>query len=205
MICVVGLTGGIGCGKSAAAAYFATLGAAVIDTDVIAHELTAANGKATEPIRAAFGTGILTPAGALDRTAMRERVFADAAARKRLEAILHPLIRAECDIRISRAASADFFSYALLVVPLLVESGDYRKRVSRVCVIDCPQESQITRTMTRSDLSRAEVLAIMSAQASREERLAAADDIIDNSADIARLHAQIDLLHERYRKLATIY
>jgi dephospho-CoA kinase len=199
MTFVVGLTGGIGSGKSAAAERFAAHGAAIVDTDAIAHELTAPGGAAIEPIRAAFGAALLTPAGALDRQAMRRLVFADPAARKRLEAILHPLIRAESEARISRLTHAE---YAILVVPLLIETGEYRARVDRVCVVDCPVELQIERVMARNGLSREEVEKIIAAQASREQRLACADDVIDNSRGLEELDAQVAQLDERYLALA---
>jgi dephospho-CoA kinase len=199
---VVGLTGGIGSGKSAAAERFAALGAAIVDTDVIAHELTAAGGAGIAPIRAAFGAEVLTPEGALDRVAMRRIAFADPAARTRLEAILHPLIRAESETR-CRLASADF-PYVVLVVPLLVESGNYRARVDRVCVVDCPEAIQLERVMARSGLSRTDAQAIMAAQASRAVRLAAADDVIDNTLELVELDAQVAALHEKYREMAKI-
>jgi dephospho-CoA kinase len=201
MTFVVGLTGGIGSGKSAAADRFAARGAVVVDTDVIARELTAPGGAGIAPLHAAFGAELLTSDGALDRTQMRRIAFADPSARARLEAILHPLIRAESEMRIRRLASADF-PYVLLVVPLLVESGNYRERVDRVCVIDCPEEIQLERVMGRSGLSRADAQAIIAAQASRTQRLAAADDIIDNAAGLPALDAQIDALHEKYREMA---
>jgi dephospho-CoA kinase len=199
---VVGLTGGVGSGKSAAAERFAALGAAIVDTDVIAHELTAAGGAGIAPIRAAFGDAVLTPEGALNRSAMRQIAFADSAARARLEAILHPLIRAESAAR-CRLASAEF-PYVVLVVPLLVESGNYRERVDRVCVVDCPEAIQQERVMSRSGLSRAETQAIMAAQASRAARLAVADDVIDNTVGLAELDAQVAALHEKYREMAKI-
>lgn len=197
---VVGLTGGVGSGKSAAAERFAALGAAIVDTDAIAHELTAAGGAGIAPIRAAFGDAVLTPEGALDRAVMRRIVFADPAARTRLEAILHPLIRTESEAR-CRLVSADF-PYGVLVVPLLIESGGYRDRVDRVCVVDCPEAIQLERVMARSGLSRADVQAIMAAQASRKKRRAAADDVIDNAQGLAKLAAQIATLHEKYREMA---
>lgn len=202
---VVGLTGGIGSGKSAAAEYFAALGAAVVDTDAISHALTASGGAAIEPISAAFGPTVLTPGGALDRVAMRQRVFSDPAERVRLESILHPLIRAASEQEIRRlfdnTASADF-PYVVLVVPLLVESGAYRDRVDRVLAIDCPEETQIERTMARSALRRDEVEAIMATQATRQERLSVADDVIINDAGLDKLQAQIALLDARYRQRA---
>ena len=198
---IVGLTGGIGSGKSAAAGQFAALGAALVDTDAIAHDLTGPGGAALAAIRASFGAGMLTAAGALDRAAMRQRVFADAGERRRLEAILHPLIRAEVEARICRFASADF-PYVVLVVPLLAETGSYRERVDRVLVVDCPVALQIERVMARNGMTRAEVETILQAQATREARLAIADDVIANDGGLDRLAAQVAGLHARYRDLA---
>lgn len=203
MTWVVGLTGGIGSGKSAAAEHFRTCGAVIIDTDVIAHELTTAGGTAIALLRETFGTAILTPEGALDRAAMRRRVFADPQERTRLEAILHPLIRAESEARLRRLAGTDF-CYAVLVVPLLAETGRYRERVNRICVVDCTEETQIARVQARNGLDRETVLAIMAAQAGRAERRSIADDIIDNDGDLDALHAQVDRLHAHYRQLATV-
>lgn len=197
---IVGLTGGIGSGKSAAADIFAELGAAVVDADAIAHELTAPGGAAIESIRAAFGDEMIGANGALDRAAMRKRVFADAEAKVRLEAILHPMIRAEVDRRIGEARAP----YVVLVVPLLVESGSYRQRVQRVAVVDCPEETQVARVMARSGLSTQEARAIMAAQVSRAERLAAADDVIDNGGDLAGLRAQVEALHRRYVEITQV-
>lgn len=199
MSIVVGLTGGIGSGKSTAADAFAALGARIIDTDVIAHQLSASGGEAIAALRAAFGASIITPDGALDRTAMRRRVFADPAERAQLEAILHPLIRAASAAEIERAAGVD---YCVLVVPLLVESGDYLGRVDRVAVVDCPEEMQITRVMARNQLSRTEAEAILAAQASRAARLAVADDVICNNGSLAALQARIAELDLLYRVLA---
>jgi dephospho-CoA kinase len=200
---IVGLTGGIGSGKSAAAACFADHGVALIDTDVIARELTAADGAAIAPIVATFSATVLNAEGALDRAAMRQRAFADLAVRTRLEGILHPLIRAESERQVCRLASADFsFPYIVLVVPLLVESGVYRDRIGRVAVVDCPEEMQIARVMARNGLSRAEVLAIMAAQASRAERLAAADDVIVNDAGLDKLRDQVARAHAAYLAMA---
>lgn len=202
MTFVVGLTGGIGSGKSAAADCFAALGTPVVDTDAIAHALTAAGGAALPPIRAAFGADVLTAAGTLDRAALRRRVFADPAERARLEAILHPLIRAASAAQVrNAAASAPDASYVILVVPLLVESHSYRDRVDRVAVVDCPAETQVARVMARSGLERAEVLAIMAAQAERAARLAIADDVIDNAAGLAELQQQIAALHLKYLQM----
>ncbi len=200
MTFIVGLTGGIGSGKSAAAKLFEELGAAVVDTDAIAHELTAPGGAAVAPIRAAFGDEVVAPNGALERPAMRRKVFADAQAKGRLEAILHPMIRAEAD----RRSAAVRAPYVVLVVPLLVESGGYRSRVQRVTVVDCPEEVQVARVMSRSGLSAEEARAIMAAQVSREARLAVADDVIDNGGELAALRPQIEALHRRYLEMAAV-
>lgn len=200
MTFIVGLTGGIGSGKSTVAERFAALGAASVDTDVIARELTAPGGAGIAPIRAVFGDRVIATDGALDRAAMRRIAFSDPAARARLESILHPLIRAESELRCRLASTGS--PYVVLVVPLLVESGGYRERVDRVCVVDCPEEIQIARVAARSGLSRAEILAIMAAQASRAARLAAADDVIDNAQGLAELDAQVGVLHALYCTLA---
>ena len=200
MTFIVGLTGGIGSGKSAAATLFEEFGAAVVDTDAIAHELTAPGGTAIAPIRAAFGDEAVAPNGALDRAAMRRKVFTDAQAKGRLEAILHPMIRAEADRR-SAAARAP---YVVLVVPLLVESGGYRSRVQRIAVVDCPEAVQVARVMSRSGLSAGEARAIMAAQVGREARLAVADDVIDNGGELAALRPQIEALHRHYLEMAAV-
>jgi len=195
---VVGLTGGIGSGKSAAAQVFEGLGATVIDTDAIAHALTGAGGAAIAPIRAAFGADYITAEGALARARMRELVFADAAKKSSLEAILHPLIRQRSGELVRAARSP----YVILMVPLLVESGDYRGRCQRILVVDCPEELQVERVVTRSGISAAQVRAIMATQASRAARIAAADDVIDNSRDPAHLRREVEALHRRYLQLA---
>lgn len=195
---IVGLTGGIGSGKSAAAEAFATLGIVIVDTDAIAHELTAAGGEAMPGIVAQFGTSMQRPDGALDRDAMRRKVFADPDARLQLEALLHPLIRRDSAIRCAQADSP----YVILAVPLLIESGDYRKRCNRICVVDCAPEVQLARVIQRSGLTPAQVEAIMAAQIGRAERLAAADDVIDNSGTLAELHARVRGLDRLYHQLA---
>jgi len=195
---VVGLTGGIGSGKSAAADLFAARGALLVDTDQIAHQLTAAGGAAMEAIRQAFGNGVVGPDGALNRAAMRALAFEDPDARKRLEAILHPMIRAESE-RLCLAATAP---YVVLVVPLLIESGTYRQRVRRLCVVDCPEAVQVARVMQRSGLEERQVRAIMAAQATRAERLTAADDVIDNGGGYEQLAAQVERLHAAWLQLA---
>ena len=195
---VVGLTGGIGSGKSTVADLFVAHGAALVDTDAIAHELTGPGGGAMAAIRAAFGDGVVDARGALDRAAMRRLVFADAAARQRLEAILHPLIREESARRCAAAAAP----YVILAVPLLVESGTYRERVDRVLVVDCSEAAQIARVMARSGLEEAQARAILAAQASRAERLAVADDVVDNGGAPTALPTQVARLHQEYLQRA---
>lgn len=194
----VGLTGGIGSGKSTVADLFAARGAAVIDTDLIAHHLTAADGAAIESIRAAFGAAFITSDGALNRQKMRETIFANPAEKKRLEAILHPLIRTATE----NAAEQAQGSYLLFVVPLLVESGIWKQRVSRVLVVDCTEELRIRRVMQRNTLTAQQVQAIIATQTPPATRLAAADDVIINDSDTAALIPQVQRLHEQYVSLA---
>lgn len=194
----IGLTGGIGSGKSTVADLFAAHGAAVIDTDLITHQLTAAGGRAIEAIKLAFGADFITASGAMDRAKMRVAVFANPSEKKRLETILHPLIREETEYAAAQAESA----YLLFVVPLLVESGLWKQRVSRVLTIDCSEEIQIRRVMQRNKLTEPQVRAIMATQAPREARLAAADDIIVNENDTAALIPQVQRLHDLYVSLA---
>jgi dephospho-CoA kinase len=196
MTFVVGLTGGIGSGKSAAAEEFARLGATVVDTDAIARELTESNGAALSEIRRLFGAEFVSASGAMDREKMRSRVFADPAAKQVLERLLHPMIREESARRIAAARGA----YVIHVVPLLIESPDYRRRVDRVLVIDCPEETQLARVRQRSRLADDEIRAIMHTQVSRAERLAAADDVIDNRGDLDALRKQVTALDRKYRQ-----
>ena len=196
---VVGLTGGIGSGKSAAADEFARLGAAVVDTDAIAHELTGPSGPAIAGIRRIFGPEFISEADALNREKMRELVFRDPAQKKRLEALLHPLIRAETGRRTAAASGP----YVVQVVPLLVESADFRGRVDRVLVVDCPEALQVARVRQRSKLPEDEVRRIIASQIKRETRLAAADDVIDNSDTIAALQQHVRKLHEKYLAAAS--
>ncbi|HOL65614.1 MAG TPA: dephospho-CoA kinase [Accumulibacter sp.] len=200
MTYIVGLTGGIGSGKSTVADLLAVKGAALVDTDVIAHQLTAAHGSAMEAIADAFGAEVVTVDGALDRAAMRRLAFSDPAAKTRLEGILHPLIRQRSDEACRQATAAP---YIVLVVPLLVESANYRRRIDRLLVVDCDEATQIARVMQRSGLSAGQVRAIIAAQATRAERLAVADDVLRNDGDLAELAPQIDRLHHQYLRLAT--
>jgi dephospho-CoA kinase len=190
---VIGLTGGIGSGKSAAAEEFARLGATVVDADAISHELTAAGGAAMPEIEKVFGRGVLAPDGALDRKRMRERVFANSAERRTLEGILHPLIRDESRRRIAAAPGP----YVVHVVPLLVESGEFGRRVDRVLVVDVPEAVQVARVRERG-LGDEQVRRIIASQAPRAERLAAAHDVIENSGSLEALRDQVRALHEKY-------
>lgn len=197
--CVIGLTGGVGSGKSTVADLFVARGAALVDTDAIAHELTMPGGQAMPALREAFGATMVDAHGALDRAAMRQKVFADPAARKVLENILHPLIR---QMSAERCAAA-LAPYVMLAVPLLVESGGYRERCRRILVVDCPEAVQVERVMARSALSETEVRRIMAAQATREARLAVADDVVVNDAGLAELEAQVTQLHYKYLQLSS--
>ncbi|MFN3544124.1 MAG: dephospho-CoA kinase [Thiobacillus sp.] len=194
----VGLTGGIGSGKSTVAALFAARGVPVIDTDVIARELTAPAGLAIGEIRTAFGDGVLQADGGLDRGALRRLIFSDANARRQLEAILHPRIRAQVEYTLGALQAP----YALIVIPLLVETGSYRDVLDRVLVVDCPEALQIERVIARNGLSRGEVEAILAAQVSRAARLAAADDVIENIGSTDDLQAAVAALHARYLALS---
>ena len=195
---VVGLTGGIGSGKTAVADAFAALGVEIIDTDALAHALSAVGQPGFAAIRDAFGEGILRPDGAIDRGALRRLVFADAAARSRLEDALHPLIGAEVALRVEQWSGA----YGVIVVPLLLERKGVRSLVDRVLVVDCPEEEQVRRVVARSALSPAEVRAIMATQLDRRQRLAAADDILDNAGTPDAIAPQVLVLDGRYRRLA---
>jgi dephospho-CoA kinase len=190
----VGLTGGIGCGKTTVADMFGALGASLVDTDAIAHALTAPHGAAMPAILAEFGSGFATPEGALDRAKMRELVFTDSGARARLEAILHPRIREAT----AAAAALATGPYVIFVVPLLIESGTWRERVSRILAIDCSEETQVARVMARNNLLESQVRAIMAAQVTRAQRLAAADDVVVNDDGLGALLPQVERLHAFY-------
>ncbi|SCC92250.1 dephospho-CoA kinase [Thiomonas sp. X19] len=195
----IGLTGGIGSGKSAVAHLLAAWGASVLDADVIAHELTAPGGAAIAPIGEAFGAAMITADGGLDRARMRAAVFADPGRRHQLEAILHPRIGRVLRERAALAQGA----YLVLVVPLLVEGLErWRGVVDRIAVVDCAEDLQIERVMRRSNLDASQVRAIMATQATREARRAAADDLIDNSTDLAALQARTRDLHGQYLQIA---
>lgn len=195
----IGLTGGIGSGKTRVADMLAAWGASVIDTDLIAHTLTAKGGQAIEPIERAFGRKMIDASGALDRQRMRQCVFADPEERQRLEAILHPLIANEVLAQAARATGL----YLVFVVPLLVESGRWLDRIDRVCVVDCERETQIARVQARSGLNLETIEQILDVQASRAQRLAVADDVIinDQATTFAELENQVLVLHKGWCKL----
>ena len=194
----VGLTGGIGSGKSEVARQFAALGVDIADADVAAHAVTANGEAGYHAVIEAFGIRATAPDGNLDRAWLRKTVFADPAARERLEAILHPLVRARMDDEVAGWRGA----YGLLVVPLLLERGGARSRVDRVLVVDCPEDEQVRRVTLRSGLAEREVRAIMATQLSREARLAQADDVIDNAGPRGALAPQVARLDALYRDLA---
>lgn len=191
---LVGLTGGIGSGKSTVADLFAALDVVIVDTDRIAHQLTASSGEALAEIVAAFGDGMLTESGALDRVAMRRLVFTDAAARHRLEAILHPRIA----LKTMAACEAATSPYVMVVVPLLLETDGWKERFDRILVLDCDEATQIGRVKARNGLTESEIRAIMAAQINRAERLAAASEVIDNRFSQAELIASVKELHRLY-------
>jgi dephospho-CoA kinase len=195
----VALTGGIASGKTVVANIFATHGVPVIDTDVIAREVVEPGQPALAAVVDAFGTGVLAADGRLDRPRLRERIFGDAEARRRLEAILHPAIRAEME-RQSRAAGGP---YQVLVIPLLVEGGR-RDHIDHVLVVDVPEDTQIERLVRRDGVSRDQAEAALRAQASRDARLAFADDVIENTGDVAALETRVAKLHGDYLRRAGV-
>lgn len=192
---LVGLTGGIGSGKSTVAALFHELGVPVIDSDAISHQLTQSGGAAIAAIRQSFGDDAIEASGALNRAHMRQLIFSDPAAKLRLEAILHPLIREQM---LQQIAMANSSSYLLLVIPLLFETNAFLDLVQHTLVVDCAETTQVTRAMLRSGLYQQTVRDIMAAQISRAERLQRADAIIDNDGDLDNLKQQVHLLHQRY-------
>lgn len=196
---VIGLTGGIGSGKSTVARMFAAVGVPVIDTDEISHALTAPNGAAISLLREAFGADIFKLDGALDRALLRSRVLADEHIRLKLEAILHPMIRDVVECRLAEIQAP----YALVVIPLLVETGAYQAILDRVLVVDCGEDVQIKRALGRGGWSRAEILAMMAKQTDRETRLKHADDVIANAGDEANLAIQVATLHQTYLALGS--
>jgi dephospho-CoA kinase len=197
-VLAIGLTGGIGCGKSTVAELFAEQGVSIIDTDQIAHQLTMAGEPALSSIANEFGIGFLLPDGGLDRSRLRHLIFSSPEAKAKLEAILHPLIRNEVKRRLELAQSP----YVIVAVPLLLETGAYRNIVQRILVVDCSEAQQVKRVVARNGMSETEVHAIMAHQIDRQERLQLADDIIDNHGTPSALKPQVERLHQRYIKLA---
>lgn len=197
---VLGLTGGIGSGKTAVSDVFATLGVEVVDTDLIAHQLTSSGAEGTRQLQQLFGDAVVDADGRLNRRVVRELVFADNDARQRLEAVLHPLIRSEA----ARQLQAVTSRYGVLVVPLLAESPHFQALCDRILVVDCSEAVQLERVMRRSGLQRADVEAIMAAQAPRIARLALADDVLDNSGGRDALQARVLALHQQYLTLADL-
>lgn len=194
---IVALTGGVGSGKSTVAAMFSKLGTPVIDADEIAHSLTAPGSPVLDLVSAAFGAGVLDADGRLDRATMRSLVFSDASARARLESILHPRIRSEMQRQLAMLSAP----YAVLEIPLLFETGQ-TDIADLILVVDLPESEQIRRVRIRSGLAPEEIRRIMDSQASRSERLAGADDIIDNNGGLQAVEGQVQSLHRRYLDLA---
>ena len=193
---LVGLTGGIGSGKTAVSDLLGQLGAGIVDTDLIAHQITAPEGAAIPLIREQFGPEFIDATGALNRSKMRSLVFGNPQARLSLEAITHPLIRAET-IRQAKHLKQEGSPYLVFVVPLLIESGNWQSLLDYLVVVDCPVETQIERVMHRSNLARVDVENILKAQASREERLAAANTAIENQGSLMDLKDVVQSLHQK--------
>jgi dephospho-CoA kinase len=193
---LIGLTGGIGSGKTAVSDLLTQLGAGIVDTDLIAHQITAPHGSAIALIEKQFGADFITTDGALNRDKMRSLVFATPEARKSLEAITHPLIRQET-AKQALQLSEEGAPYLVFVVPLLIESGSWQNLIDLLVVVDCPQETQIQRVMQRSNLSREEVEQILAAQASRQERLKHADMVIENQGSPKQLEVEVQNLHQK--------
>ncbi|KXS33366.1 MAG: Dephospho-CoA kinase [Candidatus Gallionella acididurans] len=192
---VVGLTGGIGSGKSTVADLFEKHGAGIVDTDVIAHLLTQSGGAAIAPVRAAFGPDFIADDGALDRVKMRKLIFSDAAAKHKLEQILHPLILEQARVQLAQLQAKP---YIILVVPLLPESPAFRQLIRRMLVVDSAEATRIARVMDRSRIDATEVRNIIAQQTPRAEWLQMADDVIHNDAGLDSLAEQVAVLHEQY-------
>ena len=191
----IGLTGGIGSGKSAAALEFEKLGAAIIDSDALAHQITAPGGSAMPAILSQFGEAFVNPDGSLNRTKMREFVFDNPNALKQLEAITHPLIK-EAGEKAALVAASQNPSYLIFMIPLLFESNRWQGRFDKIVTIDCPEEQQIERVMRRNQLTREAVEKIIRAQVPRAVRVQHADFVIDNGASLEKLKAQVQTVHQ---------
>ncbi len=196
----IGLTGGIGSGKTLVANLFSSLGAAIVDADEVARSLTAPGGEGIALIRDAFGSQFIQPDGAMNRAMMRKHVFSNADERLRLEAILHPLIR---DVSFYQAREA-VGDYVIFVNPLLLDLPIWHGMGTRILVVDCPEELQVSRVMKRSGISEEQVRAIIKTQVTREKRLSMADDVIENDKDINHIVQKVEYLHAIYKKLAKI-
>ncbi len=195
--CRIGLTGGIGCGKSTVAHLFQELGVVVVDADALSRALTAPGGLAIDDIRRSFGNEAIGLDGAMNREKMRALVFSDAIAKAHLEAILHPMIRQQTDQAMAKAKG----TYVLLDFPLLLESKNWQERVHRVVVVDCPVDAQVVRVVARSQLVEAQIRAIIAQQVSREFRLAHADHVLDNSGGVESLKPQVEALHKLFKAM----
>ncbi|MEY4059949.1 MAG: hypothetical protein RL551_1205 [Pseudomonadota bacterium] len=196
----IGLTGGIGSGKTAVSDLLGKLGAGVIDTDLISHQITAPGGKAIPLITKEFGADFIDPQGALDRPKMRALVFADSNARQALEKITHPLIQQETAKQAFELAKSGA-PYLVFVVPLLIESGSWVNLIDYLIVVDCPEETQIQRVMHRSNMTRLDVENILKAQTSRKVRLAAANAVIENQGSLDELKSEVLRLHQELLKI----
>ena len=197
---LIGLTGGIGSGKTAVSDLLGKLGAGVIDTDLISHQITAPGGKAIPLITKEFGADFIDPQGALDRPKMRALVFADSNARQALEKITHPLIQQETAKQAFELAKSGA-PYLVFVVPLLIESGSWVNLINYLIVVDCPEETQIQRVMHRSNMTRLDVENILKAQTSRKVRLAAANAVIENQGSLDELKSEVLRLHQELLKI----
>ena len=198
---IIALTGGLGSGKSEAAKQFAKLGVPVVDTDVIAHALTANGAPALKQISELFGPQFLTNEGALDRAKLRAHVFAHPQERSKLEALLHPLIRAAALKQLAEYEHQQHPDYQILVIPLLFENNQYQTSIHKILLIDCDEQLQIARAMARSHLSQSEAQAILDAQVSRTTRLKLADEVIENNGTLAELTESVEKMHQKLIKI----
>jgi dephospho-CoA kinase len=201
---IVALTGGIGSGKSEAARLFAQLGVPIVDTDVIAHELTAKGSPILSEIEHMFGAGVLNEDGSLNRSRLRAHVLSNPVERIRLEGLLHPVIYERAIECLKNNESKLQPQYQVLVIPLLFENNRYHSVINKILVIDCDENTQVTRAMARSQLSKDEVKALMAAQTSRKVRLNGADEVIENNGSIAELNEKVNKLHNKLIKTCIV-